>query len=290
MVEPVPEVKRVVFISTPHRGSILSKQYVRTLIKKLVTLPARIIHTTLSLQDYFTDHVKRMIGRGKVPTSIDGMSQDNPVLKTLADTPLAAGVTGHSIIAIKGDDEPPAGDDGVVAYTSAHLDGMQSEFIVRSGHSCQEHPFTIEEVRRILLEHLDARTSKPEDLTILESWSGDYPVAKLDLLPAGQQQNRVGYIGDAAVFARIWQDFMPGDVLPDIDFSSNLVVFNRNIAFYNRTRVFKVTLDGGVVEILAMETMSAMPVEDKVSMAMAVVPRAGIKSIRLDETSVQPVE
>jgi len=153
VVEPVPEVKRVVFISTPHRGSILSKQWVRNLIKKIVTLPARFVKTTLNLRDYFTDDVKRLIGSSAGTTSIDGMSPDNPLLKTLADTPLAPGVVGHSIIAVKGDGDPKLGDDGVVAYTSAHLDGMESEFIVRSGHSCQGHPFTIEEVRRILLEH-----------------------------------------------------------------------------------------------------------------------------------------
>jgi hypothetical protein len=56
-------------------------------------------------------------------------------------------VTSHSSIAIKG-------NDGVVEFKSAHLDGVASEFVVRSEHSCQEHPFTIEEVRRILLEHL----------------------------------------------------------------------------------------------------------------------------------------
>ena len=154
VVKPVPAVKRVVFIATPHRGSILSKNYVRTLIKNIVTLPARIVKTTFSLHELFTDDVKRLLGSSKVPTSIDGMSPDNPVLKTLAETPLAAGVIGHSIIAVEGDGDPKAGDDGVVAYASAHLDGMQSEFIVRSGHSCQEHPFTIEEVRRILLVHL----------------------------------------------------------------------------------------------------------------------------------------
>lgn len=157
MVEPVPEVKRVVFIATPHRGSILSKNWVRTLIKKLVTLPARIVKTTLSLKDYFTDDVKRLMGSSKVLTSIDGMSPENPVLKTLVTIPLETEVTGHSIIAVKGDGDLQQEDDGVVAYTSAHLEGMQSEFIVRSGHSCQEHPFTIEEVRRILLEHLDAQ-------------------------------------------------------------------------------------------------------------------------------------
>jgi pimeloyl-ACP methyl ester carboxylesterase len=159
VVEPVPEVKRVVFIATPHRGSFLSKQWVRNLIRKLITLPIRIVKTTLNLNEYLTDDVKRMIGSSEVPTSIDSMSPDNPVLKTLVDTPLAPGVVGHSIIAVKGDGDPTLGDDGVVAYTSAHLDGIESEFIVRSGHSCQGHPFTIEEVRRILLEHLGTQAT-----------------------------------------------------------------------------------------------------------------------------------
>ena len=44
--------------------------------------------------------------------------------------------------------------DGVVEYTSAHIDGVESEFVVVSGHSCQDNPHTIEEVRRILLEHI----------------------------------------------------------------------------------------------------------------------------------------
>ena len=50
--------------------------------------------------------------------------------------------------------QPPQGEDGVVKYTSAHVDYAESEFIVRSGHSCQMNPLTIEEVRRILLENL----------------------------------------------------------------------------------------------------------------------------------------
>jgi hypothetical protein len=44
--------------------------------------------------------------------------------------------------------------DGVVKYRSAHLDGVASELVVRhSGHSVQEQPLAIQEVRRILLEH-----------------------------------------------------------------------------------------------------------------------------------------
>ena len=49
------------------------------------------------------------------------------------------------------------GRDGVVAYVSAHIEEAVSEKVVRSGHSVQGHPEAIEEVRRILLESVDAR-------------------------------------------------------------------------------------------------------------------------------------
>ena len=86
-------------------------------------------------------------------TSADSMSPDNPILKTLAEIPLAPGVKGHSIIAVRGDGDPKLGYDGVVKYASAHLEGMASEFIVRSGHSSQLNPLAIDEVRRILVEN-----------------------------------------------------------------------------------------------------------------------------------------
>ena len=44
--------------------------------------------------------------------------------------------------------------DGVVSYRSAHLDEAVSELIVRSGHSVQGNAVAIEEIRRILLQHL----------------------------------------------------------------------------------------------------------------------------------------
>ena len=54
---------------------------------------------------------------------------------------------------MQGDGPPEEGADGVVKYESAHIEGVASELVVRSGHSAQAHPQTIEEVRRILLEH-----------------------------------------------------------------------------------------------------------------------------------------
>jgi hypothetical protein len=81
------------------------------------------------------------------------MTPSNPVVQTMAATPIAPGVHAHSIIAIAGNGPVEGSDDGVVEYSSSHLDGVDSEYIVRSTHSTQSNPYTIEEVRRILLLH-----------------------------------------------------------------------------------------------------------------------------------------
>ena len=85
--------------------------------------------------------------------SVYGMTPGSPLVTALAPAPLAPGVTGHSIIAVKGDGPLDQETDGVVAYSSAHLEGMASELVVTSGHSVQQTPKAIEEVRRILREH-----------------------------------------------------------------------------------------------------------------------------------------
>ncbi len=122
--------------------------------------------------------------------------------------------------------------------------------------------------------------SAKKDLTILQAWSGDYPVAEIGRLPAEQQEGPAGYIGDPATFASVWQVFKPGEKIPEMDFEKNIVVFGRNVNFYNRTSIAKVFIENGGVEILAIETRSAMPIEGKVAMAMAIIPREGVEFIR----------
>ena len=92
-----------------------------------------------------------------------------------------------------------------------------------------------------------------KDLAIIESWSGDFPVADLVVLPEGQSESHAGYIDDQKAFAAVWRAFKPGEKIPTVDFKRNLVVFSRNVDFYNRTQILKVTLNGGGAEILAME-------------------------------------
>jgi pimeloyl-ACP methyl ester carboxylesterase len=158
--EPLPFVTRVVFIATPHRGSFRTTEWVRNLVRRIITMPVDIftlnpdVYTELSYQLTLPSFM-----RNRVPTSIDSMTSDNPTLQALAALPLAPGVTGHSIIAVLPGMEIESGNDGVVEFRSARIEGMESEFIVRFGHSAQGHPFTIEEVRRILREHINGQVS-----------------------------------------------------------------------------------------------------------------------------------
>ena len=152
--KPLPCVSRVVFIATPHRGSYQNTSFVQNLLNLFMEFPSDVVEGTASLlQLKDTIQLPESVKNG-VPSSLNGMATDNPFMLTLADIPVAPGIKCNSIIAIKGNDQPPNGADGVVKYTSAHVDYAESEFIVRSGHSCQGNPLTIEEVRRILLENL----------------------------------------------------------------------------------------------------------------------------------------
>jgi hypothetical protein len=96
----------------------------------------------------------------RVPTSLDNMDPKSPFLRFLAKTPIDPGIHAHSIIPIGNAKEPAGADDGVVEYESAHLEGVESELLVPSPHSCQSHPRTMIELRRILHEHLET-SSRP---------------------------------------------------------------------------------------------------------------------------------
>jgi len=154
--KPLPCVSRVIFIATPHRGSYRNTSFIQNLLNRFMSFPSDLVEASANLaQLKDTLNLPPALRRG-VPTSLNSMATDNPFMLTLAEIPVAPGIQANSIIAIRGNDQPPNGSDGVVQYTSAHVDYAESEFIVRSGHSCQGHPLTIEEVRRILLKNINA--------------------------------------------------------------------------------------------------------------------------------------
>jgi pimeloyl-ACP methyl ester carboxylesterase len=151
--EPRPEVRRVVFIATPHRGSRVDRGSLQHLGTRLVRLadPLRAAYGRLLARngpEFFRERV-----RGGLPTSIDELEWGSPILSGLQDLRLSPAVKAHSIIADPHDPPRAGGSDGLVPYESAHLDGAASELLVSSGHLCQDNPDVIREVRRILVEH-----------------------------------------------------------------------------------------------------------------------------------------
>jgi pimeloyl-ACP methyl ester carboxylesterase len=154
---PLPFVGRVVFVATPHRGSDVAGflvERLRWLVTWAITLPPSLIQITGEILVGSEDPLLRRQLRQDLPRSVDNMSPGNQGIKTLATLPIAPGVTVHSIIAVKEGGSLAEGGDGFVSYRSAHLDDAVSELVVRSGHSVQGHPEAIEEIRRILLQHL----------------------------------------------------------------------------------------------------------------------------------------
>ena len=74
--------------------------------------------------------------------------------------------------------------------------------------------------------------------------------------------------------------FKPEEKVPEIDFGNYLVLFARNVNFYNRVSIAKVVLRETTAEVLIRETMSALPIESKVAMALAIIPSNGIQFLQ----------
>jgi pimeloyl-ACP methyl ester carboxylesterase len=157
--EPLPSVTRVVFIATPHRGSFKVSTLVLDLVRRLVTLPVTVVQGMNELAQSNPNAVS-LKALGGIPTAVENMRPGQRFVQTLSASPLAPGVTAHSIVAVQGEGPITSGNDGVVAYESAHLDEAVSEKVVRSSHSTQSEPATIQEVRRILREHVAGSADK----------------------------------------------------------------------------------------------------------------------------------
>jgi pimeloyl-ACP methyl ester carboxylesterase len=150
-VKPLPFVTEVIFIATPHRGSYMASNPIVKFGNKFINLPGGLAKATIQLGKL---REPSLLGTPfTLPTALDNMDASNPFIKTLSALPIAPGVHAHSIIPVQGSGPVEQGNDGVVEYKSAHIDGVESELVVRSGHSTQATPATIEEVRRILYEH-----------------------------------------------------------------------------------------------------------------------------------------
>ncbi len=161
--EALPFVRRVVFLATPHGGSEYSRRPVGRISAGLIAEP-----------DHMADLLTQLVRANRegdnldprrfrhLPTSIENLRTDSPELKALRTMkPGDTGVRFHSIIGALRPGPAESTTDGVVAYPCAHFDGAESELVIRGDHGVQRVPEAIREVRRILLEHLQAEAAPP---------------------------------------------------------------------------------------------------------------------------------
>jgi pimeloyl-ACP methyl ester carboxylesterase len=148
-----PEVKRVIFISTPHRGSAIASGWIGRIGSSLVRTPRMftpifVSMKRLEVKDPAAAKLRRM------PNSVDTLAPNDRFVQSVNKLSIAAGIPYHSIMGDRGRGDTPNSSDGIVPYWSSHLDGAKSELVVHSDHGAQYNPEAIQEVERILRVNL----------------------------------------------------------------------------------------------------------------------------------------
>lgn len=146
-----PDVKLVIFIGTPHRGSAYADVgFYRSIFQLILFLPntAKMVLEELValpmnlMQPGMLTFSNRGVG------STEDLSTKHPFFVALKQRPIR--VPFYSIIATRGEFDYKLGTDGIVPYSSSHLDGAVAEVIVPHPHGCLERTETVDAVMKIL--------------------------------------------------------------------------------------------------------------------------------------------
>jgi pimeloyl-ACP methyl ester carboxylesterase len=151
-LKPLPQVDAAIFLASPHRGAPMASDWRGRMAARVVSLPVTTAQTISSVADSIANEIPlRAASLRKRRNSITTLSDRDDYLRATASLGIAPGVDYHSIIGRHDPNEPlEESSDGVVPYTSAHLEGAASELVVQSRHSVQDTPQAILEIRRIL--------------------------------------------------------------------------------------------------------------------------------------------
>jgi len=153
--QPRPEVARVVYFATPHRGSELAVNPFAEFFARLIKLPfGWLEHDLIKLRGAMREEFRDLFVAPA--NSVTFLRANSPLLKAILNLPMRPGVPYHSVIGDRGRGDTPDSSDGVVPYWSSHMKNAASEKIVPSGHGAHENAEGIEEFRRILRLHLRA--------------------------------------------------------------------------------------------------------------------------------------
>ncbi|EPF73590.1 hypothetical protein F945_02027 [Acinetobacter rudis CIP 110305] len=157
--KPIANIDRAIFLASPHRGTPFANRWFTKLARRVIQLPVAFVGALGEALDGkdedYTELLMTQIKDGALQNGPSDLSQNSRFTKLTKDVMPIAQMKYHSIIGNNTNStDPNVMTDGVVPYTSAHLDGAISEKIIKGGHSIQETPEAVLELRRILRLHL----------------------------------------------------------------------------------------------------------------------------------------
>jgi pimeloyl-ACP methyl ester carboxylesterase len=151
-----PEIGRVIFMSTPHRGSDLASNWIGRIGSMLVKTPSKLITIGRTIREAASpDPAALQLKR--FPNSVDTLAPNNRFVVAINKVPITPGIPYYTIVGDRGRGDTPNSSDGVVSYWSSHLDGARSEFIAPCNHSSPLNRQAIAEVHRILKLNAQSR-------------------------------------------------------------------------------------------------------------------------------------
>src|SRR5438045_6509668 len=134
-----PEIGRVIFMSTPHRGSDMASHWLGRIGSMLVRTPSRLLQVgRIARANLTADPAALQLKR--LPNSVDTLAPSNRFVVAINEIPITPGIPYHTIVGDRGRGDTPNSSDSVVAYWSSHLSGSTSERIVPSNHSSPLNP------------------------------------------------------------------------------------------------------------------------------------------------------
>lgn len=157
-MRPIENFDRAIFLAAPHRGTDFADRWFTLAARKIIKLPATFLTTltdTLTSNDADLKDFIKTLTNEVIQNGPSDLSKKSKFMELTSDIPPEKDLVFHSIMGnITKSDDPNTITDGIVPYKSAHLDGAVSEKIFTGGHSIQETPEAVLELRRILRQHL----------------------------------------------------------------------------------------------------------------------------------------
>ena len=152
--KPRHDISRVIFMASPFKGSKTADLILFRFSSRLVRFPAELEGHhyrvfTLNRSLMVQSKENRLIAK-RQPSSIDLLSPESPESIALGQLKVAPRIPFHLIIGVRHGSNVRRSSDGIVAYSSSHLDGAESELDVKTGHTVTHSPKTEEEILRIL--------------------------------------------------------------------------------------------------------------------------------------------